>query len=432
MTGVDGANLRFIPLKRTERERTVRHSIAFVLVLAALAGFADRVQAGGLMLYELGTRDVGLAGAGWAARPDDAATLFRNPAGMHELPGNQLLFGAQLLYGDLGFEPNALTSESGSNGGNPIGALPGGSAFFTHTWAVGVGVFSYFGGVVSYDGDWVGRYLIQEATLAGITIMPAVSYRVHERFSVGLGLNGMVGVLREQAAINTLGQGPEGQIEVEDTTPGFGVNIGLLFEAMPGVRIGLDYLSEVSLGFESGQALSGSGAFLDRLRGRVGESQLDLDLNVPQSLMLSLHNEINPTVAVMANLGWQNWDRFGKVGVAMFDTLGTTTIDRNYEDVWHGAAGLEWQAKPEWQFTTGFAYDSSMVEDLERTVDLPVGEAYRIAVGSIWQAKESLQVGLAYELAWTGISSSTSRAAHLSAASRGHSNPPHCTSWRRI
>lgn len=386
----------------------MRRHITFVLglVVAALTGLAGLADAGGLMLYELGTRDVGLAGAGWAARPDDAATLFRNPAGMHELPGSQLLFGTQLLVADIGFEPNPLTSVSGSNGGNPVGALPGGSVFFTHTfpagWAVGIGVLSYFGLAATYDADWVGRYVIQEATLAGITIMPAVSYRVHESFSVGVGLNTMVGVLREQVAINTLGQSPDGQLEVEDTTPGFGANIGLLYEPVPGARIGLDYLTEVSLGFESDVALSGTGALLDRLRARVGPSTLGLDLNVPQSLMLSFHNEINPTFAVMANVGWQNWDRFGKVGVAIFDTLGTTTIDRNYEDTWHTAAGLEWRAAPEWRFTSGFAYDSSMVEDLHRTVDLPVGEAYRIAVGSLWKAKESLELGLAYELAWTG------------------------------
>jgi long-chain fatty acid transport protein len=32
--------------------------------------------AGGIILYEQGTYDVGLASAGWAARGQDAATLF--------------------------------------------------------------------------------------------------------------------------------------------------------------------------------------------------------------------------------------------------------------------------------------------------------------------------------------------------------------------
>ena len=49
--------------------------IIFALLISSSA------QAGGLYLYELGTPDVGAAAAGWAARAQDAATAFTNPAG---------------------------------------------------------------------------------------------------------------------------------------------------------------------------------------------------------------------------------------------------------------------------------------------------------------------------------------------------------------
>ena len=50
------------------------------ILLASL--IASPAQAGGLYLYELGTPDVGTAAAGWAARAQDAGTVFTNPAGM--------------------------------------------------------------------------------------------------------------------------------------------------------------------------------------------------------------------------------------------------------------------------------------------------------------------------------------------------------------
>ncbi len=37
------------------------------------------VRAGGIQLWELGTPDVALAAAGWSARAQDAATLFKDP-----------------------------------------------------------------------------------------------------------------------------------------------------------------------------------------------------------------------------------------------------------------------------------------------------------------------------------------------------------------
>jgi long-chain fatty acid transport protein len=60
---------------------------ALATVVMALA-LTEASEAGGLFMSEIGTNDVGLAGAGWAARGQDASTLFRNPAGMSLLEGN--------------------------------------------------------------------------------------------------------------------------------------------------------------------------------------------------------------------------------------------------------------------------------------------------------------------------------------------------------
>jgi long-chain fatty acid transport protein len=62
------------------------------------------------MLYEIATPDVGLASAGYAARADDASTLFKNPAGMSRLEGTQFQGGLQALYGSVSFSHDTSTS----------------------------------------------------------------------------------------------------------------------------------------------------------------------------------------------------------------------------------------------------------------------------------------------------------------------------------
>mgnify|MGYP001114780472 CR=1 FL=1 len=102
--------------------------IASALWLGVLG--VGHAVAGGILLYEVGTPDVGLASAGWGARAQDASTVFTNPAGMTRLEGTQLLLGAQALYGDYGFSIGSGTSSGlgTGDGGNPIGWLPGGVA----------------------------------------------------------------------------------------------------------------------------------------------------------------------------------------------------------------------------------------------------------------------------------------------------------------
>src|SRR5262245_60676198 len=96
-------------------------TIVMILVLTEVS------EAGGLFLTEIGTEDVALAGAGWAARAQDASTLFKNPAGMSRLEGNQFQGGLQALYYQSGGFSGTNQPFGGNGGGNPIGVLPAAS-----------------------------------------------------------------------------------------------------------------------------------------------------------------------------------------------------------------------------------------------------------------------------------------------------------------
>lgn len=70
---------------------------AATAAFAATALITSTGQAGGLLLYEFGMAEPGLAAAGYAARAQDASTAFTNPAGMIRLEGTQMLAGGQLM-----------------------------------------------------------------------------------------------------------------------------------------------------------------------------------------------------------------------------------------------------------------------------------------------------------------------------------------------
>ena len=340
--------------------------------------------AGGVMLYQIGSPDVGLSAAGYAARAQDASTVFTNPAGMSRLDKSQILAGMQALYGDVEFNPNSATSVSGTDGGVAIGWMPGGSAFIVQKlnqdFSVGLGLLSYFGLMQSFDDNWVGRYYVQESMLIGMTFTPAVSYRVNNWLYLGAGLNIMYGLLDDQVAINNIGDArPDGQLKYDDSEWGYGANLGILVEPKLGTRFGLTYLSEVKLDFSAVPEFSGLGPGLEAVLSSKGltTSSLDLGLMVPQMVMFSAYHELNAKWAIMGNVGWQDWSRFGKVDVRV-DTANPTslTVDNDYKDTWHAALGAQYRHSPQWTFTGGIAYDSSAVDDDKRTVTVPMGEIW--------------------------------------------------------
>ena len=78
------------------------------------------------------------------------------------------------------------------------------------------------------------------------------------------------------------------------------------------------------------------------------------------------------------------------------------TLDRNYKDTWHVAFGAHYRVADPWLLTAGIAYDSSMVDDEDRTPDLPLGEAWRFGLGARYDWSQNLAFGLGYTLLWSG------------------------------
>jgi long-chain fatty acid transport protein len=378
--------------------------------LASAAIAPQLARAGGIELYEIATPDIGLASAGYAARAQDASTLFKNPAGMSLLQDSQLQAGLQLTYGSVSFSPDSATSPRLGNdgGGNAIGALPGAGAFFVYDlsekWKVGLGMLSYFGLAANYNDNWVGRYYLQSGALIGMSFLPTVSFKATDWLSVGAGLNAMLGYMDSKLAVNT-GTPLDGQLKLKDDTWGFGANLGILVEPREGTRIGLTYLSPVKLDFKATPDLSFVGGNLANLL--LHPPQLDLGMTVPQSVMAGFYQDLSPKWAVMADVGWQNWHQFGEVqvGVDRANSGGAAryvTANLEYQDTWHGALGAIYRPCEKWQLMAGAAFDSSAVDNANRTVTAPMGQAWRFGLGASYQLSRAVNINAAYEFLWAG------------------------------
>jgi len=384
----------------------VRYFGAAILLVSLIVPSA---QAGGLYLYELGNPDVGAAGAGWAARAQDAATVFTNPAGMTRLEKSELLTGVQPVYLHVKFSPDSNTTTSGSDG-DASTWLPAGGLYYVHNLMpklkIGVSAVGYFGLGLEYENDWVGRYYVQEIRLQALGIQPALAYQVTEWLSLGAGVVALYGVLEEKAAVNNIGPNqPDGQLEIKDSDMTYQVNLGVLVEPREGTRFGLTYLSEGDLEFKDEPDFSNLGPGLEALLRANGllDADIEVEFNMPQSLMLSAYHELTDSVALMGNLGWQEWSEFGKVGVSVTsEDTSSLTIDRNYNDTWHVAVGAQYRVAQPWLLTTGIAYDSSMVDDEDRTPDLPLGESWRFGLGSRYDWSNNLALGVGYTFLWSG------------------------------
>ena len=381
------------------------------VLLAALIVFlsAPAAWSAGLWLYEGGTPDLGTASAGRAALAADASTAGTNPAGMTRLDRSQMLAAMQGLYVNSRFDTE-VSGFGGGDGGNAGGFVPSGSLHYVHRVTddlrLGITVGTYLGLGLDYGKDWAGRYYTTEAEMLTYGVNPGAGYRINNWLSLGAGFSVLYATLDQKAAINN-GAVPgqaglaDGSLELDDDDVAYGYNFGLMLTPMDNTRIGLTYRSEIDLEFEDAAKFKDIGPVLQgliNLSGLAG-SKVDIDMTIPQAVMLSAYHQLTDHWAIMGNIGWQEWSAFGKQDLTLRSSTSTSfTKDLDYDDTWHFALGAQYRFTEGWLWSVGAAYDTSPVDDADQlSPDLPLDRQIRIGTGIQYDWSDDVTVGVAYE-----------------------------------
>jgi long-chain fatty acid transport protein len=355
------------------------------------------VFASGLSLYEMATPDTGYASAGSAARANDPSTIATNPAGLTRLSGDELMVGGQLLYGNVRFSDDGRSTSGGGNGDNAVGLLPGASLFYSHQiddqWSAGIGLYSNFGLSIDYGDNWRGRYELQNGTLIGATIAPTLAYQLDDHWSIGTGLNIMYSELKADKAIPSQGAQKDGSFHTEDHDWGVGANVGLLYQYDQHTRIGVDYTSPIKLKFAPPLELRPEGTLT---HGHEFTLPFTGEITVPQAVNISAYHDLSERWAILGSVGWQDWSKFGEISGEANNT--NYEINEHFDDGWHAAVGFQYKFNPDRLMTFGLAYDSSIIDDKQRTVALPLAEQWRLGVGWQQNIAQNIKLNIAYDI----------------------------------
>lgn len=346
-------------------------------------------HASGLYLYEIGTEDVGLAGAGQAARAQDASTVYSNPAGMTRLPGGVITGGIQALYGDAKYSLDNDAAVSGKSPGNVIGWFPGASMFYSQQinddFSAGIGIYGNYGLGLDF-GNWAGDSVIKKSTLVGLTVSPALAWKVNDRLSLGFAPGINYGFLSLTRDVNNNDE------KQTDHDWALNYRFGLLFNLTQQTRLGLTWQSETRYHFN----IDATARFPDHPNVPDYSLPIAAQVNTPEQLMLSMVHDFTPQWSLMGDLGWQDWSAYGQNQIAV--TGENIDRDNRLKDTWHTAVGVQYRMNEQWRFNSGIAYDSSFYNSQSDTsLTMPSGEAWRFGVGAQYQVTEVENIGVAFE-----------------------------------
>jgi long-chain fatty acid transport protein len=386
--------------------------IHYASPIGRLLGFAafllatGQVQAAGFYLQEVGTpHSLGTAGVANPTNIDSADASWANPAGMAFIQQDQFYAGVQAVLPSMEFD-SSVAEAGGGDGGNAGNAVLVPSLFYVHRYSdqvsFGLSLAGTMGGGVDYGSNFVGRYSTISAELSAIGLSPSVAYKVSDDFSIGAGVSILYTLFEQEIGINPIFvptvSGGDGRLSIEDADDiGFQPFFSLNYRPADKLLLSLVYRAEMDVELSGDVKVKNVGL-------PIGADSIDVDWTNPQWLELGVRYELSDQDALHFNAGWQDWSKFSNNRLA-FDGGAlnlVAEIDRNYKDTWHAGVAYSHRTGKGSGYSLGMSYDSSPVDDEDRTFDLPFDEIFKLSGGYFWQGDRDLDFAVGATLYLVG------------------------------
>ncbi|MBK1854654.1 outer membrane protein transport protein [Verrucomicrobiaceae bacterium 5K15] len=351
----------------------------------------------GFQLAERSATGLGRAFSGEAAIADDASVLASNPAGMILLEDGALSTGLHYIHPSVdayGITPSGSTSDSNIA---EDALVP----YFYYTrklnqdWSIGLGMFSGFGLATDYSTSFASQAGTETSEILTVTINPSLAYRINDRWSIGAGLD-FTYVKGKLTALNTSTDMVPGDVgatlfDLEGDDWAYGWNIGVLFELSEKTRIGLHYRSSFDLEIEgeaSGDLVSLTGVY---------ERDATLEVELPDTVELSIYHEINDQWSIHGDVLWTNWSKFKELAPVVHPAIdGSLLVEENWEDTFRYAIGVTYRHSDRVTYRAGVALDQSPVSHSHRTLRIPDADRLWVSIGATIKLNECYNLDVGY------------------------------------
>ena len=366
---------------------TFKIAAAAMMVAGA---FATQTYAAGFQLSEQSAIQMGRAMAGAGIVGDDLSAVHYNPAGMTLLSGTRMQATGTWVAVNLDYEGDSGQSENGRLKGQIIPA-----GFITHQindslWA-GLGLTVPYGMGTEFGEGWEGRERGTESMILTFDINPNLAWKVNEKLSVGGGVS-------LQYAKAELGSGrivsENGHtINVKGDSWAWGWNVGVMFQPVETVRLGLAYRSHIAHNADGHTTLSNvSNPLLNPYAPGVSNLRSDMEVRIktPDTVTLSATWEATDALRLSGTARWSKWSNFRSLNVQNLDLAGTTVVENNWDDTWFFSVGADYKLNGQWTVRGGVAYDQGPVENQYRMAVIPDTDRVWFSGGASYKYTDNL------------------------------------------
>ncbi len=312
------------------------------------------------------------------ARPEDASTVYFNPAGIVRLAPWEVTAGFHVIMPELEYvSPLGQKQTAHDTFFVPhvyFSAHPGGGRF-----GAGLGLNSPFGLGTDWGGNSFARYIAPYSELNLIMVNPNIAYSVTDRFSVAAGADFYTGEATFDRFVpswmfpGVLLPGMDLGTTIEADGDAWGGNFALLYEISDQLSLGASYRSKADLD------LSGS---LKTNPPTPLTASTSLELPLPSMVKAGLAYKPSSAFSIEFDVDWLEWSRFKNVTVSFSPPVIPTEVSpRDWDDAYLFSIGAQYAFAKNWKIRGGYGFAESPIPDRTYEPGIPRNDLHVVSFG---------------------------------------------------
>ncbi len=388
-----------------------------VLFLFMLIGFCRIPSAGaaGFLVFEQGTKAMGMAGA-FTATADDPSAIFNNVAGITQLPGTQLAIGNTFIRNDQKYDVDSALFPGTSyheEMQSRTYILP--HLYLTHrindNVTFGFGYYSPFGIGTNWSDRSVGNAVADEAHLKTYDFNPNFAFRIDPKLSLAIGLHyirAKAQIIRrvpllvdptnpalgfrppvesyETSVALGLGTNQLGRFKLDARGDAFAVNFGLRYRFNEFWTFGFSYRTDSNI------EVSRSEATVDfatnaLLGGGKERTHAKTNLGLPGIFLAGISTTMFDRWNFEFDVQYTTWNDFDdieinlKPGLASLGGVTELVLEEDWTNTWGFHFGTEYKYTDNFAVRAGYFYDTNPIPDETMGPILPDSDRHNFSLG---------------------------------------------------
>jgi long-chain fatty acid transport protein len=330
----------------------------------------------------------GPALTGLVGKADNAEVSFTAPAAMSRLEGTHTTLQGMvaLPFSSFDVDEDITTIDGGDpdNGTDPV-VVPFGYYVrqLNDRWHAGISLTIPSGFGSNYGNTWAGRYQAVDFSLVYVSLTPAVSYRVTDQFSVGLGVGANYTAETSENKIPLLFSDDDGKIKSDLDGVGINVTLSAFYEFSERTRAGISWTSDSDADLEGKVKLRKLDPIFDEIATDLDIKNIDTKITntLPQRVLAGIYHEFESGDYFTVDGMWMKFSDFSVSNLELDGTDVNITTPDIYNDLWAINAGYGYRVDSRKTYRIGAMYLSQGVDDEDRSFSIRIDEMWAVGAG---------------------------------------------------